>query len=269
MTGTTNEPMNEQPDRLRIGVWLAPQHTSVAALRAAWRAADALAVDSLWLWDHFFPLTGDPDGSHFEAWTLLAAMAADTSTARIGPLVTHYAYRNPDLLADMARTVDHLSGGRLVLGLGAGWVERDLVEYGYPTPDAAGRVAGLVATVDRVQARLARLNPPPLGSVPLLIGGDGKRRMLRLVAERASIWNTMAWRFVEGNRTLDEWCARIGRDPREIERSAFVTRGQTEEELSRLQRAGVRHLIYQVGDPFDLTAVESGLRFSERVGVRV
>ncbi|MEU5418543.1 LLM class F420-dependent oxidoreductase [Streptomyces sp. NPDC001407] len=247
---------------LRIGVWLAPQHTSVAELRAAWRAADSLGVDSLWLWDHFFPLTGDPDGSHFEAWTLLAAMAADTRAARLGTLVSNYAYRNPDLLADMARTVDHIGDGRLILGMGAGWVERDLKEYGYPTPGAGERVDGLIEAVERVDRRLGRLRPGPLGDLPLLIGGDGQRRLLRFAAERAAIWNTMAWRFAEGNRVLDEWCARVGRDPAEIERSAFVTRDQTDEELRCLVATGVQHLIFQVGHPFRFDGVERALRFA-------
>jgi len=188
-------------DDVKVGVWLTPQHTTTERLRRAWRAADALGVDSIWLWDHFYPLTGDPEGTHFEAWSLLAVMAVETRTATIGPLVGNYVLRNPDLLADMARTVDHLSGGRLVLGLGAGWVERDLVEYGYPLLASKDRVDGLVETLDRVQRRFDALNPPPRGPVPLLIGADGPR-MLRLVAERASIWNTMARKFAEGNAAL-------------------------------------------------------------------
>jgi probable F420-dependent oxidoreductase len=251
---------------LKIGVWFAPQHTSVAALRSAWRAADSLGVDSLWLWDHFFPLTGDPEGNHFECWTLLAAMAADTRRARVGSLVTNYAYRNPDLLADMARTVDHLSGGRVILGVGAGWFERDLREYGYPVVGPAERVQSLVAAVERIDRRISRLQPRPLGDLPLLVGGDGRKRLLRFAAERASIWNTMAWRFSESNRVLDKWCERVGRNPAEIERSAFVTRNQTKEELVRLVAAGVQHLIVQVEHPFQLAGVEQALRFATEDG---
>ncbi|GAA4855149.1 LLM class F420-dependent oxidoreductase [Saccharopolyspora rosea] len=247
-----------------VGVWLAPQHTTVDRLRDAWRAADAEGVDSLWLWDHFFPLTGDPDGTHFEAWTLLAAMAADTRTATIGPLVTNYEFRNPDLLADMARTVDHLCGGRLVLGLGAGWVERDCAEYGYRFRPAPERVAGLEDAVRRVRARLDVLNPPPRGDLPLLIGGDGRRILLRLVAQHADRWNTMAWKFVESSRHLDAWCARVGRDPGTLRRSAFITEPDQLDLLDDLLRAGADEVVVQLRDPFDMAPVRTLLARSRR-----
>lgn len=241
----------------RVGVQLQPQHTSMADLRAAWETADAMGVDSIWTWDHFYPLYGDGDGTHFEGWSILAAMAATTTKARFGMLVTGNAYRNPDLLADMARTVDHLSGGRHYLGLGAGWFEKDYDQYGYEFGTPGSRLRELETSLQRIKARLAVLNPAPMGDLPILIGGGGEKVTLRLVAEYADAWNTFGppSNFAAKSAILDEWCAKVGRDPAEIERTVAI-QGDEVGDLEAFLEAGATHLIVMIDHPFDLAPVE-------------
>jgi len=242
--------------RFQVGVQLHPQATSVDALRAAWRAADEAGVDSIWIWDHFYPLYGDPDAEHFEAYTLLAALAADTTNARLGALVTCNSYRNPNLLADMSRTIDHISHGRFILGIGSGWFERDYTEYGYEFGTAPGRLRELEAALPVIMERLGRLHPAPVGDVPILIGGSGEKVTLRLVAQYADGWNTFGppENFAAKNRVLDDWCRRLERNPKQIERTVGIGANEVDNWEAYLD-AGATHLIVMTGDPFDLDPV--------------
>ena len=243
--------------RFKVGVQLHPQATTVDELRAAWRAADALEVDSIWVWDHFYPLYGDPAAAHFEAYTLLAAMAADTAHAQLGALVTCNSYRNPNLLADMARTIDHISDGRFILGIGSGWFERDYDEYGYRFGTAPSRLRDLARDLPIIMDRFDRLEPPPRGRLPILIGGRGEQVTLRLVAEHADGWNTFGPpdNYARKNKVLDEWCARIDRKPSQIERTVAIN-GTEVGNWSEYLDAGAEHLIVMTGPPFDLAPVE-------------
>ncbi len=242
--------------KIKVGVQLHPQATTTNHLRDAWRAADALGADSIWLWDHFFPLYGDPGAAHFEAYTLLAAAAVETQRTQLGALVTCNSYRNPNLLADMARTIDHLSSGRFTLGIGAGWFERDYTEYGYDFGTPGSRLAALGEALPTIKARLAALVPPPVRPVPLLIGGAGENVTLRLVAEHADAWNTFGppASYAAKSRVLDGWCDRVGRDPAAIERTVAIGPSDIDE-WEDLVEAGATHLIVMTGDPFDLDAV--------------
>jgi len=263
------------PELIRIGVQLQPQHApDYADIRDAVRRCEDIGVDVAFNWDHFYPLYGDPDGAHFECWTMLGAWAEQTSRIEIGALVTCNSYRNPDLLADMTRTVDQISNGRLILGIGSGWKQKDYDEYGYEFGTVGSRLDDLAGALPRITSRLARLNPPPIRRVPTLIGGQGERKTLRLVAEHADIWHGFVDRetYPRKAEILAAHCAAVGRDPATIERSAGV-QGRSKDallaEADALAGLGVTFLTVGANGPdYDLAQAETLCRWrDQRLGV--
>lgn len=208
---------SERP--VRIGIQLQPQHAQYSKVRDRVREIEDLGADILFNWDHFFPLSGDPDGLHFEAWTELGSWAELTSRIEFGTLVNCNSYRNPDLQADMARTLDHISGGRFIFGTGSGWFERDYDEYGYEFGTAGQRLNALAEALPRIEARWAKLNPAPVRNIPVLIGGSGEQKTLRIVAQHADIWHSFVSPEMLDHKleVLGRWCDEVGRDIGEIE----------------------------------------------------
>ncbi|HEU0163852.1 MAG TPA: LLM class F420-dependent oxidoreductase [Thermomicrobiales bacterium] len=242
-----------RPQQLKVSVQVGLQLVPYAEQRAAWIESERLGVDTIFNWDHFFPsLPGaDADGTNLEAYTSLAAMAEVTERVQIGCLVTCNSYRNPNLIADMARTIDHISGGRFILGMGSGWMVRDYEEYGYELGTPASRLQALARDLPIIEDRLGKLNPGPVnGRMPLLIGGGGEKVTLRLVAKHADIWHgggdveTIARKV----SILDEWCAKIGRDPHIIERSVGINAQQIAD-LDKYVSLGVTHFTTTLGGP--------------------
>ena len=207
---------------VRLGIQVQPQHALYPKVRDTVRALDDMGVDILFNWDHFFPLSGDKDGLHFEAWTELGSWAELTSNVEFGTLVNCNSYRNPDLQADMARTLDHISGGRFIFGTGSGWFERDYDEYGYEFGTAGSRLDALAEALPRIESRWQKLNPAPLRDIPILIGGSGEQKTLKLVAKHADIWHSFVppAELPRKIGILQEHCDTVGRDMSEIEFSS-------------------------------------------------
>jgi probable F420-dependent oxidoreductase len=256
--------------QLRVGVQVRPQHTTVPSQREAWKRSEDAGVDTLWTWDHFFPTNGDPQGNHFECWTLLGAMAVATERVEFGAMVTAIGYRNPALLSDMAKTIDHLSGGRLILGLGGGWKVRDYEEFGYgEMPSVPDRLRELRRGIEIIKERWTIDVPPPVRNpIPILIGGGGEKVTLRITAQHAQIWNMVGRPevFAAKNRILDEHCRAIGRDPSEIERSVNVEVEDTYDPavLDSFAEAGGTHIILRFQDPWDFKAIENLVAWRDR-----
>jgi F420-dependent oxidoreductase-like protein len=226
---------------LRIGLKLRPERYAIEVQRAIWVVGDQAGFDHIWSYDHLVAVGADVTAPIFEGWSLLAAMAERTTRVRIGLLVTGNQYRHPSLLAKMATTIDHLSTGRLEMGIGAGWNEPEFAMLGLRYPSTPERLAQLdeacsvitsLWTEDRasfsgrfyrLEQAIAEPKPVQKPHPPIWIGGSGPRRTLRVVARHADVWNANGKTLEEdvlASRLLDQHCAAIGRDPSTVRRSA-------------------------------------------------
>jgi len=256
---------------VRLGVQLRPQHSPYNRIRHAAAELDALGVDVIFNWDHFFPLYGEPDGLHFESWTMLAAIAEQTTHAELAALVNCNSYRNPNLQADMARTIDHISAkggatGRFIFGTGSGWFERDYVEYGYEFGTVGSRLDDLARDLPIIRSRWDELNPAPTRRMPILIGGGGEKKTLRLVAQHADIWHSFADvpTLKHKRGSLAEHGAAVERDVSEIEVSVEL-RERTMQQADELHEAGATLFTLGLDGPeFDMSVVREWLSWRDR-----
>lgn len=227
-----------------LGVHVGQQNMAMDDMRALWRKLDTAGVDWISAWDHFYE--APPKGGtqpHFEALATLGALAAETRNARIGCLVFYVGYRNPALLAKAATTLDHITGGRFELGIGAGWHIWEASAYGYAFPDIGTRLDMLEEAVQIIRRMLteprttfsgkhfqvddASCLPAPLQPrLPIWIGGVGEKRTLKIVADHADGWNAAYLdpaEFARVNAVLNHWCEDEGRDPASLKRAVNVT----------------------------------------------
>ena len=293
---------------MEIAVQTPPEHTDYPRLLDIWQTADELGFAAGFTFDHFVPLNpgarpsapgGTPDGPQFEGWTVLAALGASTSRLDLGTLVTGVTYRHPVLLAKMAVTLDHVSAGRALLGLGAAWHEAEHAMYGFDYPGVGDRMTmldetleafGLLCTAEGpvdydgrfVQLASACFDPKPVrpGGVPVLVGGSGER--LRRIAARRGDWYNgfwAPWEWPEVNDGLDGLLARNGRSPGDLKRTAFVftelandpatteglvntfqaTRGGTEEEIRARIVAGSPEQMVAVLESYAAAGVDMAI----------
>lgn len=261
---------------MRFAFKTAPQNTSWADMLAVWEAADDIDVfESGWLFDHFYPIFSDSTGPCLEGWVSLAALAQATRRLRMGVLVTGIHYRHPALLANMAATLDIISGGRLEIGIGAGWNQQESGAYGIELGDLRQRsdrfeeacqvITSLLANTttdfggEYYKLVQARCEPKPVQSpVPVCIGGSGERRTLRTAARFAQHWNFVGGTpedFARKREVLHHHCKDVGRDPSEILLSGHVALGPNDEPgpavetAARLFDNGMDLAIFQLRPP--------------------
>ncbi|HET6704685.1 LLM class flavin-dependent oxidoreductase [Amycolatopsis sp.] len=269
---------------MSFGIMTAPQQVGYEEILRVWREADTVPeIGHAWLFDHLMPITGDPDGPVFEGWTLLSALAAQTSRMRVGLMVTSNRFRPPAMLAKIATTTDIVSAGRLDFGIGAGSrpshpsARREYDAHGLPYHDQADAVAALAeaCTVIRrlwtspepfdfagshVSLTGAFGNPRPVQRPhpPIVIGGRASAT-LRVVAEHANVWNIPGGGDIADlaarSRALDRYCTEIGRNPAEITRSIvlpvdYERPGVTRGKIAEARDAGFGHFVLGLGNPY-------------------
>ena len=269
---------------MRFGIKTAPQHTTWNDMLDVWRAADAIPLfESAWNFDHFYPLVGDTDGPCMEAWVTLAALSQATSRIRLGCMVNGTPYRHPALLANMAASLDIVSGGRLELGLGAGWNEQETAAYGIDLLPMGQRMDRFEEAVEVVTSLLgqettdfkgqyfelenARCEPkgPQRPAPPIVIGGGGEKRTLRIAARFAQHWNlpfASPKTFAAKREVLLGHCAAVERDPSQITCSVQVAfaadhdAGKAADRAAALFEAGADMVIFTLGVPYRADRVE-------------
>jgi F420-dependent oxidoreductase-like protein len=262
-----------------------PHHTTWPELLATWRAADEMdAFESVWNWDHFYPLAPPYDGPNLEGWTMLAAMAQATSRIRIGAMVNGMHHRHPAVTANMAATLDHIAGGRFELGMGAGWNEMESGAYGIPLGTLKERsdrfeegmevIVSLLTNKettfsgDYYQLERAWCEPKPVQDrIPIVIGGKGKRRTLRTTARFADQWDMVFPQspadWADHDEALRGHCDDLGRDQAEITRSAHlpfaddVEPAKQVEDAAAYVAAGVDVVVWSWRGPQDLGRLEA------------
>jgi len=271
---------------IRFGIQTPQQHGTWHEMLSLWQEVDTLGFDTAWVFDHFLPISSDPTGPCLEGWTSLAALAMATKNVRVGVMMTGNTYRHPPVLAKMATTVDLISGGRLILGVGGGWFELEHQAYGMPFPRIAERVARLDEALEVIkrlwteekvnfagkyyQLSDAPFQPKPAQKPhpPILVGAGGERVALGIVARHADMWNTFGTPDVFRHKiaVLAEHCHRVGRDPATIEKSVLIPGAPNVEEarkqIEEYVAVGVTHLIYSISSPYDHRTLR---RFAQEV----
>jgi F420-dependent oxidoreductase-like protein len=261
-----------------------PHHATWTEFLDVWKAADEIEVfESAWNWDHFYPLAEPFDGPNLEGWTMLGALAQATSRIRIGAMVNGMHHRHPAVTANMAGTLDHISGGRFELGMGAGWNFQESEAYGIPLGTLRERSDRFEEGMEVIVSLLANqetnfsgnyyeltgawCEPKPVQSkIPMVIGGKGRVRTLRTVARFADQWDmtfpddAAAWLELDG--VLRQHCERVGRDQSEIARSihlGFDTDSDPAELADMADGffdAGVDIVVWSMRGPMDASRLE-------------